>query len=204
MVDFRELPPSAKLVLGYLLIEHIINGKDWVTVGDIVFNVGITERRLRSIMKMLRDAGLVEAYMDPSLGRRHLYRLSFGKLELEKPNIPGGLYLVDLDGELSIPWDLTFRAYAVIRSSSMLLYTDSVSKLTRLLELTRCTCLTLNISLVGDVGRLIEQISQLVLSNRVVSLLFDSSHDAELVRSISVNLREVGIEPRVVSNKARC
>ncbi|MEM1596881.1 MAG: helix-turn-helix domain-containing protein [Pyrobaculum sp.] len=205
MVDFRDLPPSAKLVLSYLLIEHMMGGKDWVTVEDIVLNVGITERRLRSIMRLLRKAGLVEAYMDPALGRRHLYRLSFSKLELEKPNIPGGLYLIDLDDGLLIPWDLTFKAYAVIRSSAMLLYTRSVSGLTRLLELTRCTCLTLDVGLVEDEDKLVNQIFRLVSSNRIVSVLFDSSQDHEQIRRITTRIRELGIEPRQIINKPiRC
>lgn len=202
-MDFRDLPPSAKLVLGYLLIEHVINGRDWVTVSDIVFNVGITERRLRSVMKMLREEGFVEAYIDPAAGKRHLYRLSFARLELERPEIPPGLYMVDVDSGISIPWDLTFRTYAIIRTSSMLLYTASLRRLTKLLELTRCTCLTLDLGAVADPEAAARQAAQAAAGGRVVAVLYDSAQDGEAARAIAARAREAGVNVIQVANRRR-
>ncbi|MGC9118701.1 MAG: helix-turn-helix domain-containing protein [Thermoproteus sp.] len=135
-----RLTPTAKLVINYMALRHLVDGARYVTFRELVERLGVSERRLRSVVQELRRAGLVEAYLDPSKGRAILYKLSFNNFEFDAPRVRTGLYYIDLPPDAKIPGDLTFKAYSIIRASRLLLYTQTFASRKELFRLTKCTC----------------------------------------------------------------
>jgi DNA-binding transcriptional ArsR family regulator len=135
-----RLTATAKLVIHYMALRHLVDGVPYVTFKELVQRLGVSERRLRSVMQELRQVGLVEAYMDPSRGRSLLYRLAFSNFDFDAPRVEPGLYYIDLPRGAKIPNDLTFRAYSIIRASQLLLYTPTFARRKVLFRLTKCTC----------------------------------------------------------------
>lgn len=133
-----RLPPSAKLVLGYMYIEFL-NGREFLTIADLMEGLGLSERRLRSVLGVLRKLGYLEAYISPNYGKRILYRLSLQNFHLDAPAIKPGLYILEC-GNCVLPWDLTLRQYAIIRASALLLAHPSFRDRNVLTRLTKCTC----------------------------------------------------------------
>nr|KJR73249.1 MAG: hypothetical protein TU35_06950 [Thermoproteus sp. AZ2] len=133
-----RLPPSAKLVLGYMYIEYM-SGRVHLTINDLAKALGLSERRLRSVLGVLRERGYLEAYIDPSHGRRILYRLSLQNFYLDSPAIEPGFYILEC-GNCALPWDLTLRQYAIIRATALLLVHPAFKDLEELVKLTKCTC----------------------------------------------------------------
>ncbi|RFA94544.1 helix-turn-helix domain-containing protein [Pyrobaculum aerophilum] len=135
-----RLTPTAKLVINYMAIRHLVDGATYVTFKELVERLGISERRLRALMQELRQAGLVEAYINPSRGRALLYRLAFNNFNFDSPIVEPGLYYIDLPPNAKIPGDLTLRTFSIIRASKLLLYTPVFANRKSLFTLTKCTC----------------------------------------------------------------
>lgn len=108
-----RLTPTAKLVINYMAIRHLVDGATYVTFKELVERLGISERRLRALMQELRQAGLVEAYINPSRGRALLYRLAFNNFNFDSPIVEPGLYYIDLPPNAKIPGDLTLRTFSI-------------------------------------------------------------------------------------------
>lgn len=135
-LSVEEMPLSARLVINYLEFEHLINGKNYLAFDEIVSGTGLGVRTVRSALNLLRRRGLVDAYMNIGERRKHLYRLNFKNLTMDRIDVVPGLYLIDIGlGTIS---SMTFRMYRTLRASSVAFYTDSVSP--GYLEFTRCTC----------------------------------------------------------------
>jgi len=132
-----KLSHSGKLVLMYMAWRHLICGFDYVTVKDMVSDLEIPERTVRKILAQLRDAGLLEMRTS---GRRIKYRLLFQNFSLDASEVEPGVYLLDIPAEVRIPGDLTFRAFSILRSARLLIYTASHADKKALFKLARCTC----------------------------------------------------------------
>ena len=176
----EDLTPGGKLLLGYMLIRHIVDGKEWVTVAELVGSLGLSERRVRDLLRELMVRDLVEGYRGLEHGKRYLYRLKFSRLNIERPNVEPAIYLLDMARDVSIPWDLTLRAYGILRSATLLIYTPTMEGLHKLFELTRCTCLMLR--LVEDNARELASMALSVVGKGgVVAVVHDSERDAPMI-----------------------
>ncbi|MBP1449050.1 MAG: helix-turn-helix domain-containing protein [Thermoproteus sp.] len=173
-----RLSPGAKLVLGYMYIEHVINGREYLTIGDLVSSLGLSERRLRTLLGTLRRLGYIEAFMDPLHGKRLLYRLSLGAFDLDKPSLEPGVYLIDCGG-CNAPWDFTLRQYAAIRASNLLVVAPSFRNKEHLLKLTKCTC---SIEEYGEAS--LRKAVELAGMGRIVSIVGDFVDDQKILYDV--------------------
>lgn len=164
-----RLSHSGKLVLLYMAWRHLICGFDYVTVKDLVSNLDIPERTIRKILAQLRDAGLLEMSIS---GRRIKYRLLFQNFNLDISEVEPGVYLLDIPAGVRVPGDLSFKAFSIIRSARLLLYTASHADKKALFKLARCTC---NIKPYSEEA--IEEARRLASFGYVAAVVYDSRRD---------------------------
>ena len=167
-----RLPPVAKLVVTYMALRHLLKGRGYVTIRELQQELQVSQRRLRSVLADLRRRGLVKAYLDPARGRAHLYSLAFDSFDLDVPPVRPGVYYIDIPLDAKIPHDLTFRAYAVIRASDILLYTSHFENKKRLFYLTRCVC-----AVKPYTPEAVEEARQAATRGKVVSVIYSSQID---------------------------
>ena len=74
----------------------------------------------------------------------------------------------------------------------MILYTDSVSRVSGLLELTRCTCLQLRLD-PSNVDQMASHAVAIASSGRVSALIFDSIRDLNVVSAFLERVRGINI-----------
>ncbi len=165
-----RLPPVAKLVVTYMALQHLLKGRGHVTIRELQQGLKVSQRRLRSVLADLRRRGLVKAYLNPALGRSHLYSLAFDSLDV--PQLRPGVYYIDVPPDVKIPHDLTFRAYSVTRASDILLYTPHFENKKRLFYLTRCIC-----SVRPYTPEAAEEALQAATRGKVVSVIYSSQID---------------------------
>ncbi|WP_148682906.1 ArsR family transcriptional regulator [Pyrobaculum ferrireducens] len=135
----QKLSSSVKLVLMYMTWRHLVDGSDFVTLKDMVEDLGMSESRLRVIISRLKDMGLLE--IRPAPGARTVrYRLMLENLDIGLGRVPPGLYFIDLPIDAAVPGDLSLKALSVLRSARLLLYTQSHAGRKPLFRIVRCTC----------------------------------------------------------------
>lgn len=190
-VQMDKLTPAAKLVVTYMALQHLLRGRGYVTIKELQAELQISQRRLRSVLAELRRRGLVKVYMDPAQGRLHLYALAFDNFELDVPAVRPGVYYIDLPPETKIPYDLTFRAYSIIRASDLLLYTPTFENKKRLFYLTRCVC-----TIRPYTPETIEEARQEAERGKVVAVIYSSQADKVKVPEDSAMLQHIQIAIR--------
>ncbi len=200
-MGMAELTPGGKLLLGYMLIQHIVDGKEWVTVSELVSSLGLSERRVRDLLRELMARGLVEGYRNVERGKRYLYRLRFSRLNIERPNVEPAIYLLDMRRDISIPWDLTLRVYGILRSTTLLVYTTTMEAVHRLFELTRCTCLMLKLT-DANAHEVAAMVLSMVRKGGIATAVYDSDVDATLINAWLSLLGGAGRTVRI-SNRFR-
>jgi hypothetical protein len=188
-----RLPPVAKLVVTYMALQHLLKGRGHVTIRELQQELQISQRRLRSVLADLRRQGLVKAYLDPALGRSHLYSLAFDSFDLDVPQLRPGVYYIDVPPDAKIPHDLTFRAYSIIRASDVLLYTPHFENKKRLFYLTRCIC-----SVRPYTPEAAEEALQATTHGKVVSVIYSSQiddiyvpEDAAVIKHLQITIKAV-------------
>ncbi len=168
MKRVQSLTPSERLILYYMAFEAMFNNRPWLTFSDMAVGTGLSERTLRASLGRLRNAGLIEAIIDPTKGRKVLYRL---RLESIMP-MEEGIYLIDIGfGVDKLPPD----AIRAIMTADVILYTNNVD--IRLFDFAGCSC---------KIERLGNSMPQ--VSGRVV-VLYNSFTDSELVKGLLTDPR---------------
>jgi len=188
------LPPTAKLVVAYMALQHLLRGRSYVTIRELEQELKVSRRRLRTVLAELRRRDLLRVYLDPTRGKSHLYALAFDNFELDVPTVRPGVYYIDLPPEAKIPHDLTFRAYSIIRASDILLYTPIFENRKRLFYLTRCVCVVKPYT-----PEAVEEARQAARGGgKVVAVVYSSQIDRVEVPKDAAALEQVQIAIRAV------
>lgn len=168
LVQIEKLTPTAKLIIYLLKEQQLIHGRQGLTIDDIVSMLGISERAARGALSVLKCCGLVESFIDPSSGRKRLYKLILSEVE-EVSKLKPGVYL--------IPSSLGYRglslsALRVVRCSDLLLYSRWVDL--RIVETARCLCKRVEVK-PGE-------ISYADVGDKVIAVVYN-----ELLDSVRIN-----------------
>ncbi len=183
-----KLPPTAKLVLTYMVLQHLLKGRGHVTIKELNQELQVSQRRLRSVLADLRRRGLIRVYLDPTVGKAHLYSLSFENFDLDIPPVRAGIYYIDIPHEAKIPHDLTFRSYAVIRASDILLHTAAFERKKRLFYLTRCVC-----TIKPYTPETLEEARQAAKRGKVVAVVYNSQIDKIEIPKDATTLEQIRV-----------
>ncbi|WP_069808363.1 hypothetical protein [Vulcanisaeta thermophila] len=177
MEELEGIPLSARLVIEYLMFEHLINGKSYLTFDEVVKGTGLGVRTARNAINLLRKRGLIDAYMNVTERRKYLYRLNFKNLAFDKIDVVPGLYIIDIG--LGTVSSMTFRMYRTLRASSVAFHTDTVPP--GYLEFTKCTCAMQRLSNYKPES-FAEVVNTVVNNGGVVSLIMDLLLDNDKVK----------------------
>lgn len=189
-VSYKSLPLSTKVVISYMILEHLINDKKYLTFKEIVENTGLCSRTVRSVLQQLKRLDLVKTLIDISRGnRRHIYRLNFNKLRLTNCRIEDGLYLIDIG--FGLRNHMTFKAFRIINQSDLVFYTSHVSS--RILELCREDARKYNLQEVtNDVIE--EELNKSFIHGEIVSIIYDLLIDFELINKCVNVAQKIGLK----------
>ncbi len=124
---------TIRCVINYMLLEHLINCRQYLSFQDIVSGTGLSPKTIRRVLKILKQLNIVRTVFDLTNNRRTLYSLIPGKAwKLHKPDdIKPGLYIVDIG--LGLPKYLNLKSLRLLRSAEHVLYTPNVPN--RIIEL---------------------------------------------------------------------
>ncbi len=174
-----SLPNSARHIITYLKVRHLVDCVDNVTFRDLVQGTGLSPRTVRKALAILKNLGIIKVSRDFKQGRRHLYQLNFRKLcEIfpeDKP-VSEGLYLIDIG--IGLRKFLSPKAIAVISCADVVYYTDNVPF--QVLDLIPERAMMIQI------GNTVPSLD--LAKTRVVAVLFDGILDRELIQRFLSNV----------------
>ena len=191
-----DLPKSAKLIINYMQLEHLVNNKQYLTFSEIVKGTGLSPRTVRKTLMILKNHGIIKALIDLSNSRRYLYRLVFKNIEdLCNEDVEPCLFLLDLG--LGILHHTTFRFFKVLRISKLIYYTNSVPN--KIFEYVKDNTRLINLINI-DVNEFRSCVEEYVNNGHVVSIIFDSLLEKDVISKYINSIQDLDIPIKYVSS----
>ncbi len=166
---------TIRCVLNYMLLEHFINYKRYLSFQDIVLGTGLSPKTIRRVLKILKELNIVRTVFDLTNNRRTLYTLVPGKAwQMPKPDdVKSGLYVIDIG--LGLPKYLNLKSLRILRSADYVLYSPNVPS--RIIELVS----TDNVDNISKLSQYEVKRFLNVQPSSIKAILIDRILDAEIV-----------------------
>ncbi len=186
----RRLPNSAKYVLTYLKMRHLVYCEETVSFKDIVEGTGLSPRTVRKVLSVLKKADLLKVTYDVKNGRRNLYQLNMKRalscFKRRSKLISPGVYFVDVG--LGVRKFLSPRALAAILSCNYAIVTDSVPE-----QITELIPEDITLMHISSVLNDEFDIARLSSDDLITVVLYDSLLDCSSINALAKRLNSAGM-----------